>query len=318
MYEPRRRFVDPLLWLGLVAGVALVLVQLMHVPEQQGPAAGQELQAAATVNGVAIPRQKYFAALASLATQKRTPKIDGPARQRILEQMIAEELLLARALELGLSRTEPVARRRLVAAMIEHITAGAEQAPPPGEGQLERFYQSHPELFPGAVRYVARRILLTGKGEQGLARARRAHAALLGGADFEAVKKQHGDEPMIPLPAGPLPATALRQYLGPTAAHAVTKLIPGSHTTPIKGADGHAILLLVRKASSPRPPLSRVRQSVAAMILRRRRSEALNGYLLKLKRTAAITVDRALVREDTPIPAQYLKRATSGGKAESR
>ena len=310
-----RRPVDLLLWIGLVAGIVLVLVQLMHVPEEQA-AAGEETRAAATVNGVAIPRHKYFAALASLATQKRAPRIDTAARQRILEQMIAEELLLARALELGLPRTEPVARRRLVTAMVEHVTAEVEQAPPPGEARQRRYYEAHPELFPVTARYVARRVLFSGGGERSRARARRAHERLRGGADFAAVSKQ-GDEPMMPLPAGPLPATALRQYLGPTAARTVTELSPGGYSQPVKGADGYAIVLLVRKVQSPRPPFARVRQTVAAMMLRRQRSEALNRYLLKLKRTAAITMDRAIVREDTPIPSKYLKQA-SGGKAESR
>ena len=309
--ESRR--VDLLLWLGLVAGVVLVLVQLMHVPVE--PADGDTAVApAATVNGVPIPRQKYFAALASLATQKRAPRLDASARQRILEQMIAEELLLARALELGLPRTEPVARRRLVAAMVEHATAEVEQASPPGEGAQRRYYEAHPELFPGPVRYVARRILF--RGSDGGARARRAHAALRGAASFEVVARQ-GDAPMIPLPAGPLPATALRQYLGPTAARTVTELAPGASSAPVKGADGHAILRLDRKVQGARPAFERVRKAVAAMMLRRRRSAAINRYLLRLKRTATITMDRALLRADTPIPAEYLRRA-AGAKAESR
>ncbi len=306
------RRVDLLLWIGLVAGVVLVLVQLMYVPQE--PAKDGVVAAAATVNGVPIPRQRYFSALASLATRKRAPRLDGAARKRILEQMIAEELLLARALELGLPSTEPVARRRLVAAMVEHATAEVEQAAAPDEAALRRYYQGHAELFPGPVRYVARRILF--RGGDGPARARRAHAALEGGAAFEAVAKQ-GDASVIQLPAGPLPATALRQYLGPTAARVVTELSPKAYSAPIKGADGHAILLLDRKVQGARPPLARVRKAVAAMMLRRRRSAAINQYLLGLKRTATITMDRSLLRDDATIPAEYLRRA-AGAKAETR
>lgn len=310
-----RRGVDLCLWLGLVAGTALVVYLLVDAPAVT-PRSGQGPRAAAVVNGVAVPQHKFFGALAALTARARGPRPDAALRQRILEQLIVEELLLGRALELGLPRTEPVTRRRLVSAMIEHATAGVDQAPPPTKKQRRAFYDDHPELFSGTQRYVARRMLFRGGGAQSLKRARLAHRELQQGVGFDQVRRQRGDLPMVPLPAGPLPESALRQYLGPTAARAVIELTAGQHSAPVKGSDGHTILLLQRRVPGPRPSFEQVRGAVASLILRRQRDAVLKRYLARLRRGASVTINRKLLQADTPIPARYLQRAR-GAPAES-
>jgi len=306
------RSVHALLWLGVVAGLALAVWNLVVPGEPEEPAA-QGGPPAALVDGVEVTRQAYFTRLAALIREKRDGAPTRAHRRQILDQMVAEELLLARAKALGLPRKDPVTRRRLVAAMVEHITAEADRAGAVSQAELEQAYRANRGQFRSPSRYLVSRLYVRGAGAASEARARAAHQALVSGQAFEQVLSQYGDEPLVPLPEGPLTGNGLRRYLGPTAARAAMELEPGGMSAPVKGAEGFAIVLLRRQEAGAPRKLEQVKEAVEALVRRERRAELMERGIKDLRRGATVTVDDTLTDPATPIPGRYLKAATKSG-----
>ena len=267
----------------------------------------------AVVNGVPVTRRAYFTRLAALAAEKRSGPPSRSQRKQVLDQLVAEELLLGRALELGLPHKDSVTRRRLVAAMVEHLTAEADRAGSVSEAEARRYYQANLEKFRGVPRYLANRIFFRGTGAESGARAEAAHSELKAGLAFTGIKASRGDAPLLGLPHGALQATALRRYLGPTAARTVTELQPGSYSSPVKAADGFSILLLERKEAGAVMAWEMVRGAAEAMIRRERRAEQMERGLSRIKRASTVTTDSAVLDPETPIPTIYLKAARAVG-----
>ena len=122
--EAQRRSLR-LLGLGAAAGLLCAAVGLLRpaAPPVEMVAA----DAVARVNGTAIRRADYERLLAGLQRDTRTP-IDDKSRARILDRMIEEELLVQRALELGLATVDRRVRANLTSSLIASIVTEADAA----------------------------------------------------------------------------------------------------------------------------------------------------------------------------------------------
>src|SRR5207247_1932083 len=74
-------------------------------------------------------------------------------RRRVLDRLVDEELLVQRALELGLARRDRLVRAELAGAAIGLLGTTAD-APEPTRAELEAFYDAHRDDFtePGRIR----------------------------------------------------------------------------------------------------------------------------------------------------------------------
>ena len=90
----------------LVAGAALGLGAAMWSALGVNEAVNKYGDAIAVVDGVPIPRAVYDTAVAGLASAKRNPLTETEKREA-LDRIIDEELLLRRAVELGLAESDP-------------------------------------------------------------------------------------------------------------------------------------------------------------------------------------------------------------------
>ena len=75
---------------------------------------------AAKIEDTSIPMEKYLFQLEGLAKDKRSP-ITQKDREYVLERMIEEELLIKRAIDLGMLDNNPMARGTIVQQMIKTI-----------------------------------------------------------------------------------------------------------------------------------------------------------------------------------------------------
>jgi peptidylprolyl isomerase len=282
----RRRPVA-LLAAGAVAGALLALAGVAG-ERDEALAPG----AVARVNGAAILAGDYERALGALARDRRAAPSEAE-RRRVLARLIDEELLVQRALALGLPAADRALRKRLVAAVIETAAAAALEAEP-SEAELRALYAAEGGRFARAGRLRVRQIFVRaargGKDEEGAARARTAAARLAAGEPFEAVRAALGDPEPAPVPDALLKPETLGEYVGPTALRAALALAPGAVSEPVRSASGWHVLRLVERAPAAVPPFEEAAGEVRDAWRRRAGDRALRAYLKELRRAAEIRV----------------------------
>jgi hypothetical protein len=270
-----------LLAAGALVGLALAAVQLVWRP---GPATALSPDAVATVNGVAVSRADFEQALAGVASDRRSGLRAGDA-ERVLARLVDEELLLQRALALGLVRREPRVRGQLVSTMIDTVLAEAGSREPT-EQELRRFYDEHHEYFAqaGRVRIVHRAV-------PGTDPAAREQAAALAAALERGVTPPPSTN-VVTAPEALLPASKLEQYLGPMVLQAALTLPVGGTSQPIASTGGYHVVHVVEREDDVVPPFETVRAAVRAEVVRRQGETALREYLERLRGEADIVTTK--------------------------
>jgi hypothetical protein len=266
-----------LLAIGAGAGLALAAVRLVWQP---GLGSALPRDTVATVNGVPIARADFEQAVAAVATDRRGGLRAGDV-QRVLARLVDEELLLQRALALGLVRREPRVRGQLVSTMIDTALAEA-GARDPSEGELRAFYDEHRDYFtqPGRLRVVHRAV-------PGTDAAARERAALLTAA-MERGEPPEASPDVVLAPEALLPVSKLEQYLGPTVIETALALPVGGVSQPIASTGGYHVIRVTEREPAVVPPFEAVRASVRGEVVRRRGETALRAYLDQLRNEADI------------------------------
>jgi hypothetical protein len=100
---------------AVVGGTIGLLTALVGVAQPRLGDAGMSPTAVAMVNGEAVREESLMRALTMLATDRRATA-EPIARREVLARLIEEELLVQRALDLGLVRSDASVRRALVRA----------------------------------------------------------------------------------------------------------------------------------------------------------------------------------------------------------
>ena len=198
------------------------------------------------MNGTPVRRADYERAVEALASDRRDG-IDDADKRHVLDRLVDEEVLVQRALELGLARSDRRVRGDLVAAVIEAVTADAGQREP-DDAELRAFFDANRDYFARPGRLQVEQVFVRSRSDADAAaldRARDAAARLRSGAPAAEVQANVGDAPVAAVPDAPLPAAKLREYLGPAAVEAVATLDPGDVAEPVRGAGGYLVLRLV-------------------------------------------------------------------------
>jgi parvulin-like peptidyl-prolyl isomerase len=279
-----------LLGLGAAAGLALAAAGLMT----SGPESEEGLppHAVAAVNGEILRVEEYDRAVQALAGDRREP-LSEQDRRHVLKRLLDEELLVQRGLELGLARHDRRVRGDIVSAVIQSVVARSEETPPE-DGALRAFYEENAEYFAQTGRSLVQQILVREKpvrsGEEARARAREAARRLRAGEPFAAVDEALGDPQVAPVPRDYLPASKLREYLGPTATHTALRLSVGEVSQPIRSSSGYHVIQIVDREPGRTPPLSEIENAVRAEWVRRAGDRALREYLEELRERADVRV----------------------------
>lgn len=271
-----------LLWLGIVAGVALAAIGLVGGDEEL---LGLPDDAVARVNGQTLSLETFRRLEGAMVAERRGAALEDAQRERVLERLVDEELLFQRGLELGLARHEPTARRAIVSAVVAAVTADAE-AEEPDEETLRRFHSETQDRFlrPGRVAVDAVFVSTGLRPEaQAFTRAQDATRRLRAGESVELVASELGDPQAATLPGGLIALETVREYLGPSPAQAVAALEPGATSDPVRGAAGYYVLRLGERAGGEVAPFEEVRDPVRLEWLRAQGERALADVLQDLR-----------------------------------
>lgn len=283
--SPSSRRPPVLLIAGAVVGIALALVGLLQRPSDFGALRPNVI---ARVGDVEIDAKGYGRALDALARDRRSPP-DAAERRRVLERLIDEELLVQRALDLGMARVDRTLRAGLVDALIASVTAEARDAEP-SRVELERFYAEQPDVFrqPGRVRVREVFVRVADDEDAARRRAATARARVASGEPIGAVAAALGDGAIAAVPDVLLPLAKLRDYVGPTALRAVLALDAGEVSAPVRSGGGYHVLELVERSEPFVPAFAGMEAAVRAEYRRRAGEQALAEYLVDLRTRASI------------------------------
>lgn len=269
----------------LLGGAGLGLVAAMWAALGAGTAVERYGDAIAVVDGTPIQRSVFDSAIDGLASAKRTALTEAEKREA-LERIIDEELLLQRALELGLGESDPQSRKALVNAMLQFSIADATRRTP-SDAQLQAFYGERPKLIAPQPLLTVRGVSFDQKDE---ARARAFKALLDGGKGFEEAVRQTAAEGLL-LPGGPVIPSKIAEYAGASVRDAALSLQPGQSLGPIGIANRLVFVHVVARTETPPPPLALVRDVVLEEWQKRETEAAFTAYVEGLRRKARISYD---------------------------
>jgi len=256
---------------GAAIGAIIAVGSLLWPPAPQTLSAGDT---AARVNGYAIPVRDVALALDAMARDSRNPLPDD-ARVRALNQLVDEELLFQRGLELNLPRDESSIRKSIVLAMIDLIVADA--GGEPGDAELLALFARETVLF---------------------AAEPQLRVDWLSASDPNAPPQRPAAAP----PDALLGVTDLRIYLGDTLTRHALNTPAGETAGPFLVA-GRAHWITVAERSDPTPPrFEDNRDRVTALWRERGQEHALEMYLDSLRAHATIERHRAPEPPTTPDP----------------
>lgn len=291
-----RESVSGSLLLGLGAGAGVIIAALgilQPKPPQKLPE-----HAVAMVNGAYILRTDYERTLAAV-TEAMT-KNDGRAenaealKQRTLDRLIDEELLVQRGIELGLAERDPQLRTQMSSRVLEMIAMAQDENEIIDEKTLRAFYEKEPGRFRISGRFRVDVIFFaipsesTADQEAAIKkRATDAHARILKKESFDVVKTS-GDSLLVSPPDTPLPIAKLQDYLGATATRTAVELEEGQSSAPIRGSDGYRILKLVERVEGETPAFEGVRKEVENAYRKQLEDARLRRFLDRRRASAHI------------------------------
>jgi parvulin-like peptidyl-prolyl isomerase len=164
---------------------------------------------------------------------------------QVLDEMVREELLVQRGLELDFAETDQTTRNALVSTVTQQVTVDVTTSQPSDE-QLEEYYRRHTDKYASEGTIEVRNLVLSGgaPSERSLDAARQAAAALRAGEPFERVMGRFGmteakryDEDYY---------FAAKYRLGDALFAAVKDLAAGQVSEPMALADGIHVVQVVK------------------------------------------------------------------------
>jgi len=239
--------------------------------------------AIAVVDGVPIPRSVYETAISGLASAKRNPLTDEERREA-LDRIIDEELLLRRAIKLGLPESDPPSRKALVNAMLQLSVADAAKLEPTDE-ELRQFYAERPKLIAPQPLLTVRAVSFDNANADGISKFK---AALDAGKPFAASVAGTGGEAVL-LPNGPVIPAKVAEYAGASVRDAALGLTAGQTSAALSIGRRVVFVHVIDRFEAPPPPLEAVKAVVADEWRKRATEKAFEDYLKALRATARIT-----------------------------
>jgi parvulin-like peptidyl-prolyl isomerase len=266
----------PWLALGAVAGLMAAGYGLL---ERSGPAGTLPADAVASVNGTIIDNARLDRAAAQLEATYGQP-IDQEQRTRVLEQLIEEELLVQRGIELGMAESEATVRAAIVQSLVASVTAETDAADP-DDATLQAYLEDNADryTYASAMKIDA----WTSDDERA---ARSFLARLQQGADAVA---PDGLAAVPGLPRGPAPLERLRMFVGPAIAAAAADMPVGASAVFARQGRWY-VVRVSRRDSGTLADLATVRSQVLIDYRRSLADERLQEYLEGLRDMAEVRV----------------------------
>ena len=270
--------INIILVLGILIGISLASISL--VKRVNFETTGDWV---ANIEGAKITREKYLLQLEGLRSDKRSP-LTKADKEFVLERMIEEELLIKRAIDMGMLRTNSMARGTIVQQMINQIISDNDMIGI-SEAELNKFFERNIGFFTNSKRLRVKQIYFPDQEEaiiSSIQKANRAFDMLISGSSFDEAAI-NGTQSALQIPDTLMTLSKVREYLGPSLMLLAEKLEPGEFTAPKRVSGGYKIIYLVNKENSNPPILIDIKNQVISEFKKRRDDQSLRNYLEDLK-----------------------------------
>ncbi len=213
-------------------------------------------------------------------------------RHKVLDEMIAEELLVQRGLEVDLAATDPDVRSAMVSGVNLQVDADV-LAQQPTEAQLRAFYDKHIEKYSSdGVMRVRDLVMPIGSGtaEAAIAKGQQASDELAKGAPLDAVMAKYGLKDSGGIDLGDNFEFAVKAKLGDDIYKAIAKLAPGQASGPVRRPDGIHVVVMVSRIASVKLDFAKAQDNVWQDYKREARESVEKANLKYLRGRADITL----------------------------
>jgi parvulin-like peptidyl-prolyl isomerase len=272
----KNRFYSFVLFAGILLGALMAAYSVIEKSNIS------DYKWAAKIEDTSIPMEKYLTQLDGLSKDKRSP-LTQEDKEYVLERMIEEELLIKRAIDLGMLNDNPMARGTIVQQMIKTIIAENARYEI-SDSELESFFLENSGFFTKSSRLRIQQIYFSNEQlkDDSLVVAKKAYDLLKRGDDFESVSKL-GSPSALKIPNSLMTLSKVREYIGPSLMNLARELEINSFTSPIEVSGGYKIIYLIDKEMASPPKLNDIKASVSSEFLKRKDDQSLRSYLENLK-----------------------------------
>lgn len=263
---------------GCAAGLAMAAVGML---DRSAESVTLPDSAVAKINDRIISTDDYRRAVERIETATGGA-LNAADRSRVLQQLVEEELLVQRGVELGMATTEATVRAAIVQSLVASVTAEADAADP-SDADLDSFLAEHAERYTYAS---ATRLAAWTTEDEWLAQdfAQRVRETPNSDLDLpEGIRAVPG------LPEGALPPERLRMFLGPAIAGAALDM-PANSTAVYARQGRWYVVHVVHHEEGERAELAAVRSQVLLDFRRALADQALRDYVDGLMRRADVVV----------------------------
>ena len=273
----KNRFYSFVLFAGILLGALMAAYSVIEKSNIS------DYKWAAKIEDTFIPMEKYLTQLDGLSKDKRSP-LTQKDKEYVLERMIEEELLIKRAIDLGMLNDNPMARGTIVQQMIKTIIAENARYEI-SDSELESFFQENSGFFTKSSRLRIQQIYFSNEQlkDDSLVVAKKAYDLLKRGDDFESVSKL-GSPSALKIPNSLMTLSKVREYIGPSLMNLARELEINSFTSPIEVSGGYKIIYLIDKEMASPPQFNDIKASVSSEFLKRKDDQSLRSYLENLKK----------------------------------
>lgn len=272
----KNRFYSFVLFAGILIGALMAAYSVIEKSNIS------DYKWAAKIEDTSIPMEKYLTQLDGLSKDKRSP-LTQKDKEYVLERMIEEELLIKRAIDLGMLNDNPMARGTIVQQMIKTIIAENARYEI-SDSELESFFLENSGFFTKSSRLRIQQIYFSNEQlkDDSLVVAKKAYDLLKRGDDFESVSKL-GSPSALKIPNSLMTLSKVREYIGPSLMNLARELEINSFTSPIEVSGGYKIIYLIDKEMASPPKFNDIKASVSSEFLKRKDDQSLRSYLENLK-----------------------------------
>jgi parvulin-like peptidyl-prolyl isomerase len=244
----------------------------------------------ATVNGRHILRSDFRTQI-QVETGQPFEQTTPAQRRKVLDEMIDEEVLVQRGLEVDLAASDPDVRSAMVAGVDLQVDADViSQQPTPAE--LYAFYQQHIDKYSsdGVMRIRDLVMPIGDKPDEAMAAAQKASAELGQGGDADAIAPKYGLKDSGRIDRDDNFDFAVKAKLGDEVYNAARDLTAGQASVPVKQPDGIHIVVMVKRVPSVKLDFAQAQDNVWQDFKKARRDQMERANLKYLRGRADIVL----------------------------